>query len=406
MRIRPWGRAVVPTVLTAALTVVPSSVQAGPADGPDYEMPFPCGETWTGSTRYNHSPSVLSLDFNRPDDLGAMATSTAPGVVSSVVNLGNRGYGRYIVVDHGDGHSSLYAHLHASWATIGQVVDQGTPLGLVGSSGGSTGPHLHFEQRLDRRGQRVYFDRALFRAGSSAASQNCGDTPVVGDWDGNGTVNIGVLRRGSTPTFILKRPGRTPLRLAFGWRTDQAVSGDWDGDGTVDIGVRRPGLSAFVLRTAEGATRQVALGSPNDTGVTGDWDGDGRTEVGVWQPSTRVFTLRAANGSTRTVTLGALGDRPVTGDWNGDGRTDLGVYTAATSTFTLRTASASGSVTTRRVVWGSPTGLPVAGDWNKDKVGDVGVWDPATARFSLRLTPTGGATAVVQRRPSWGASRG
>lgn len=405
----PRGRRLAPAVAGAVLlglTGLPAPASAATPSGPDYETPFPCGDTWTGSSRYNHSPSALAIDWNRTNDYGAVVVATAPGVVTSAVDLGARSYGRYIVVDHGAGHTSLYAHLSAFWSTAGQAVDQGTPLGLVGSSGGSTGPHLHFEERLDRQDQHSYFHRQSFAMGSSLASGNCGDTPVVGDWDGNGTANVGVLRRGTAPSFVLKRPGRPTLTVPFGWRTDQPLSGDWNGDGTTDIGSRRPGLRAFVLRRTDGTTRQVPLGAVSDVGLAGDWNGDGTTDLGVWHPSSQVFTLRAADGTTSTVRFGAAGDRPVTGDWNGDGRTDLGVWSGSSSTFTLRTVTRSGAVRLATVPWGTPTSLPVAGDWNGDKVGDVGVWDPATATFSLRLTPTGAGTAVVARRPVWGLPRG
>jgi hypothetical protein len=396
-------------VLAGGLTLgvqAQASAAVAPSDGPDYEMPFPCGDTWNGSSRANHSPSALSIDWNRTDDLGAMVVATAPGVVTSVVNLGNRSYGRYIVVDHGQGRTSLYAHLSAFWSVTGQAVDQGTPLGLVGSSGGSTGPHLHFEERLNRVDQHSYFHRRSFTMGTTQTSQNCGDVPVVGDWDGNGTANVGFLRRSSAPTFHLRRPGRSTWVVPFGWRSDQPLSGDWDGNGTIDVGARRPGLQAFVLRRADGSTRQVPLGTLSDFGVAGDWNGDGTTDLGVWHPSTQVFTLRAANGSTRTVTFGSPGDRPVVGDWNGDGIDDLGVFHASTATFTLRTVTRSGAVSTRRVVWGTSGSLPVAGDWNGDKVDDIGVWNPSTGTFSMLTTPTTAHPRAVTRTTAWGAPRG
>jgi hypothetical protein len=374
--------------------------------GPDYEMPFPCGDAWNGSSRSYHSPSPLSIDWNRENDLGAMVVAAAPGVVTSVVDLGNRSYGRYIVVDHGNGRSTLYAHLSAFWSTPGEAVDQGTPLGLVGSSGGSTGPHLHFEERLNRVDHRSWFHRTLFTMGSTQASQNCGDAPVVGDWDGNGRTNLGIQHRTTAPSFQLKRPGHPPLTIPFGWRTDQALSGDWDGDGTIDIGVRRPSLQLFVLRGSSGRTATLTLGRVSDVGIAGDWDGDGRTDVGVWHPSTRVFTLRRADGSTSTVTFGSLGDRPVAGDWNGDGRADLGVWSSSTSTFTLRTVARSGAVSYAKVRWGNPRDLPVAGDWNGDGVDDVGVWDPVTAKYWLRDTPTGTQRTALTRATVWGTPRG
>lgn len=53
-------------------------------------------------------------------------------------------YGKYVVIDHGNGYSSLYAHCSAIYVTVGQVVNQGDVIAAVGSTGWSTGPHLHF----------------------------------------------------------------------------------------------------------------------------------------------------------------------------------------------------------------------------------------------------------------------
>jgi hypothetical protein len=405
------ARTLLPLAAGAALAlgvVAPAgpSYAASSTTAPDYEMPFPCGDGWSGGSRAGHSPSSLAIDWNRPDDFGDMVVSPAPGVVTSVTDLGNRSYGRYVVVDHGDGRTTLVAHLSAFWATVGQAVDQGTPLGLVGSTGGSTGPHLHFEERRDRADRSSYFHRTSFAMGSTLASRNCGEVPVMGDWDGNGTDNVGVLRHSTSPSFSLRRPGRPALSVPFGWRTDQPLSGDWDGDGTVEVGVRRPSTQQFLLRSSGGAASSFTLGRVSDQAVAGDWNGDRRTDVAVWHPATQVFTLRTTGtGATRTVTLGAPGDRPVAGDWNGDGRDDLGVYSAGTQTFTLRTVARSGSVSTRQVGWGTSSALAVAGDWNGDGTGDVGVWEPATATFSLRVTPTA-ASRTASRTTTWGTPRG
>ena len=61
------------------------------------------------------------------------------------------GYGNTVVIDHGLGRSTLYAHLHKIRARVGQSVDSGQVIGTVGSTGWSTGPHLHFEVRIDGR---------------------------------------------------------------------------------------------------------------------------------------------------------------------------------------------------------------------------------------------------------------
>ncbi len=59
----------------------------------------------------------------------------------------NGGYGSYVVIEHSDGVQTLYAHMSKTIAKVGDVVTQGETIGLVGSTGRSTGPHVHYEVR-------------------------------------------------------------------------------------------------------------------------------------------------------------------------------------------------------------------------------------------------------------------
>lgn len=83
------------------------------------------------------------LDFAAPT--GTTVFSAARGVVSFVGT--KSGYGKVVEVTHATGHITRYAHLSGYLAREGQTVNAGTPIAKVGSTGRSTGPHLHFEIR-------------------------------------------------------------------------------------------------------------------------------------------------------------------------------------------------------------------------------------------------------------------
>jgi murein DD-endopeptidase MepM/ murein hydrolase activator NlpD len=82
------------------------------------------------------------LDFAAPQ--GTPIYATADGVVSTSGNTGN-GYGNHVVVNHGFGYETLYGHMVRIKAGSGKSVKRGEVIGWVGSTGKSTGPHLHYE---------------------------------------------------------------------------------------------------------------------------------------------------------------------------------------------------------------------------------------------------------------------
>ncbi len=84
------------------------------------------------------------LDITAPQ--GTPVVSVAAGVVVSK-NASGAAYGNHVVVKHADGRYTLYAHLSATSVSVGQSVSAGQQVGNVGSTGNSSGPHLHFEVR-------------------------------------------------------------------------------------------------------------------------------------------------------------------------------------------------------------------------------------------------------------------
>jgi murein DD-endopeptidase MepM/ murein hydrolase activator NlpD len=76
--------------------------------------------------------------------LGAPVLAADAGYVAAT-QVSNSGYGRMVILDHGNGYQTLYAHLQTFYVEVGQSVSRGEAIGKVGSTGNSTGPHLHFE---------------------------------------------------------------------------------------------------------------------------------------------------------------------------------------------------------------------------------------------------------------------
>lgn len=84
------------------------------------------------------------------DITAASGTPIRAAAAGTVIWSGWRGgYGNAVVIDHGDGLATLYAHASALLVEVGQFVSQGTTVALVGSTGNSSGPHLHFEVRVN-----------------------------------------------------------------------------------------------------------------------------------------------------------------------------------------------------------------------------------------------------------------
>ncbi len=89
------------------------------------------------------------IDIPAPGGTKILAAKS--GVV--ITSTYNNSYGNYVVVSHSDGTSTLYAHMSRRNASEGQTVKQGATIGYVGTTGSSTGNHLHFEVRVN--GNRV-----------------------------------------------------------------------------------------------------------------------------------------------------------------------------------------------------------------------------------------------------------
>ena len=104
------------------------------------------GYGWRDHPIYHIKKFHKGIDLTSPK--GTPVQVTGDGVISSVV-IKKRGYGKHILVDHGYGYKTMYAHLSKINVKKGQKVVRGETIGLVGNTGSSTAPHLHYEVRYN-----------------------------------------------------------------------------------------------------------------------------------------------------------------------------------------------------------------------------------------------------------------
>ena len=95
----------------------------------------------------NHGGTDIAASY------GSAIYAADSGRVVSSSDGWNGGWGNYVMIDHGNGMQTLYAHMSSRAVSVGQTVSRGQTIGYVGSTGMSTGPHLHFEMYVN--GSRI-----------------------------------------------------------------------------------------------------------------------------------------------------------------------------------------------------------------------------------------------------------
>jgi len=166
------------------------------------------------------------------------------------------------------------------------------------------------------------------------------DIPISGKWTANGNDRIGVFRPSNGWWHLDSVGGKGKWQgcdmdrcanLKIYRAGDLPVTGDWDGNGTTQVGLFRPATGEWFLdyngnRTWDGCSKDRCLGSfgsAADLPVSGDWNGTGTSKIGVFRPSTsRWFLDFNGNGQWDgcgidlcVTSFGQAGDIPVTGKW-------------------------------------------------------------------------------------------
>lgn len=138
-------RETVNKVVMCGLKPIPESAPDGeaflvwPYEG---EINEPFGWRWRDGYQEYHA----GIDMRGPRGTPVLAAGS--GVIEKAGNFHN-GYGNMIIIHHADGKQTFYAHLNDIYVSTGDVITQGTIIGEIGSTGDSTGNHLHFEVRVN-----------------------------------------------------------------------------------------------------------------------------------------------------------------------------------------------------------------------------------------------------------------
>jgi murein DD-endopeptidase MepM/ murein hydrolase activator NlpD len=146
--IRPAPPKPVQTAAASRSTTTARAVAAAPAPSVaasgDTAGSGSFGWPMSGGISQGYWAGHRAIDIYAPRGTAVYAADGGTVVAAYYSNVG---YGRHVIVDHGNGFQTLYAHMDAFYVEAGQAVAKGQQLGQCGSTGNSTGPHLHFEVR-------------------------------------------------------------------------------------------------------------------------------------------------------------------------------------------------------------------------------------------------------------------
>jgi len=126
------------------VAAVAEIVLRGTKSQPTYMFPL---TNWEVTSNFGYRWGRLHAGTDVKADVGTTVRASRAGQVTSAGWIG--GYGNCVIIDHGDGVQTRYGHLSQVLVSVGQYVEQGEQIALSGNTGRSTGPHLHFEIRIN-----------------------------------------------------------------------------------------------------------------------------------------------------------------------------------------------------------------------------------------------------------------
>lgn len=141
----------------------------GAANNPGFIWPAPDCKAITSKFGYRWHPILNYERFHAGIDIGSQENDVIIAAYGGIVVDAqySDSYGNYVLINHGNGYTTIYAHMSSIAVEAGQPVSQGDTIGYVGSTGWSTAPHLHFEIRYGevKTDPATYFNDLTYRDG-------------------------------------------------------------------------------------------------------------------------------------------------------------------------------------------------------------------------------------------------
>jgi predicted outer membrane repeat protein len=252
-----------------------------------------------------------------------------------------------------------------------------------------------------------------------------GDVLAAGDYDGDGRLDPTVRRppaggQSAAYRMLLSSTGYnygSAITVPAGWPGlgDTPVPGDYNGDGISDPAIWRGNTGVWIIPLSPDFTfyRFFSWGASGDTPVGADVDGDGQTDVGYWRPSTGVWGFLQSSqfynySSPLFVSWGVSGDIPVMADYEGDGKSDPAVVIppAGGQSRAYRIILSSLSYNTSNSVtipagWPALNDTPVPADYDGDGNADAGIWRGNTGVWIIPKSSTNNTSYIFA---AWGTS--